>query len=96
MSHSPGPWSYSKAIPYRGFTAQVWDSNGQSLLVMDCITEQANEDAKLIAAAPDMLKALKEAESELFYQLTNKMPAQKAREFPAMIAIAEAIEKATK
>ena len=66
MSHTPGPWRYEtdeaslNAVVYgkgripgqhKQFVAQVWSGTDRTL-------EVAIENAKLIAAAPDLLAAL--------------------------------------
>jgi len=59
-------WQYS---PMKGtinncFAAQVWDSNGFSLATISSRygEEEATANAKLIAAAPELLEACIEAE----------------------------------
>ena len=51
-------------------------------------------NAKLIAAAPEILKALQELRSDLFYQLESKFGAEKASKYPSIIKCDEAIKKA--
>jgi len=58
MKYTPGPWSYSPAVPNRSFTAQVWDSTGQALATMDTVDDEATANARLIAAAPELLQAI--------------------------------------
>jgi hypothetical protein len=62
--HTPGPWSYGeqKGSPGHCTLAQVWDSYGNSLAVIEATDDEgeATANAKLIAAAPRMLKALRQ------------------------------------
>ncbi|RXZ42654.1 ead/Ea22-like family protein [Crenobacter cavernae] len=48
---TPGPWSSDKAIPARGFCAQVWDLHGRALVTHDSVSERASVDCAYIAAA---------------------------------------------
>lgn len=61
-SHTPGPWIVSRFSPLRrGWTAVHGDPEQDGwTLVAEAQTER---DARLIAAAPDMLAALEEVES---------------------------------
>lgn len=60
--HTPGPWSSSeqRGDPGHCFVAQVWDSNGNALASVRPTKDerQSTVDARLIAAAPEMLEAL--------------------------------------
>jgi hypothetical protein len=62
MSHTPGPWTYRpdgdflRAIVQRGN-----DGGGQ---VYGTSTERENADARLMAAAPDLLRALRSVLSD--------------------------------
>ncbi|QTH17156.1 hypothetical protein C4C32_18145 [Pseudomonas corrugata] len=59
--HTPGPW-FSRRIGGQGFPGQIgWaiDFNEDQEQVVDFVYEEA--DAKLIAAAPDLLDAAIEA-----------------------------------
>jgi len=59
--HTPGPWDYSdqKGSRKHCYLGQVWDSNGESLAVLDSTTDPAvaTANARLIAAAPELLSA---------------------------------------
>lgn len=61
--HTPGPWSHSEQQGHSRncFQAQVWDSSGVSLAVVDASNDAAiaTADAMLMASAPS-LKALVE------------------------------------
>src|SRR5690625_1957633 len=62
--HTPGPWTFSGQKGPVGICikAQVWDSEGYNLSVMKSTEdpEEATANARLVAAAPDMLEALNE------------------------------------
>lgn len=58
--HTPGPWSVSTSMP----TRVVVSSNGHTFPIANCSnsgwsTEIAEGNARLTAAAPDMLNALR-------------------------------------
>lgn len=56
MKHTRGPWSNGKDIP---ITAKSCDDAGFSLVYVNLDTrEEPNANARLIAAAPDLLKEL--------------------------------------
>ena len=58
MRHTLGPW---KAIT-KGMDAKVECPDGRSFLIGDIIYHEENKaNARLIAAAPELLEALKEA-----------------------------------
>ena len=56
---TPGPWSFSPAtgVEGHGMMAQVWGPDGRSLASIDRIDEHAAPNARLIAAAPELLTA---------------------------------------
>ncbi len=61
--HTPGPWSSSpqKGRPGNCFMAQVWDRDGKALATIESAMPSAvaTANARLIAAAPDLLRACK-------------------------------------
>jgi len=57
MTHTPGPWK-AKTIPGDYSKWEVRDSKGKSITGWGRVT-QTRDNARLIAAAPDMLAALK-------------------------------------
>ena len=59
MTHTPGPWK-AQRIPGDNSRWEVRDSNGKSITGWGCVS-QTRENARLIAAAPDMLAALEVA-----------------------------------
>lgn len=70
--HTPGPWSCSTSsdTDRHRFEAQVWDANGRALAFFDygrTIGEEADANARLIAAAPDLLESLQEALERLYF-----------------------------
>jgi hypothetical protein len=61
--HTPGPWTYDSGIippdgPGRYSTVSTYDGDTDIAEVNDLIA-QGSANAKLIAAAPDLLEALK-------------------------------------
>lgn len=56
--HTPGPWSYEVHELSEGYSAIVYDARGQRVGT-DHLSEA---DAALIAAAPDLLAAIKDAQ----------------------------------
>lgn len=62
--HTPGPWKAVKC----GVTNTIETNNGASLLaMMDHYTDEDEANAKLMAAAPEMLEALEELKATNSY-----------------------------
>lgn len=64
MSHTPGPWEVFKAGTFWGVDAGrksivVWGNADEDTGVQGTTVEQAQANAHLISAAPDMLETLK-------------------------------------
>ena len=79
MSHTPGPWSYTNE--------RVVGPAGNT--IADCRYKNGLLDARLIAAAPEMLEALKSA----YTVLTDDVP---GKQFDDTVeAVYAAIAKAT-
>jgi hypothetical protein len=58
MKHTPGPWAISKhATPEHSPQFGVYPEGGRDLAIVK--GDNAKADAKLIAAAPDLLDALR-------------------------------------
>ena len=75
------PWNESNGIP---LDRNMW---------IDCNSE---ENARLIAAAPDLLDALQRARSEIWSLLDSKgVHPKHARNWPEILAADSAIAKAT-
>ena len=95
-THTAGPWMYATGEDWDG--AHVTDKHGR--IVADCQgcdipgtcgevgTDEAEANARLIAAAPELLEALKVAESELRYHAAT-------RNSEALEIVRAAIQKAT-
>lgn len=58
--HTPGPWQAEQDdVPYDGgFETWVVNADGAGICMMDCPKDDMEVNARLIAAAPDLLKAL--------------------------------------
>ena len=64
--HTPGPWSADKATYHNGYVEHFVRRDGDAVAIASDITDpetrQPSEaNALLIAAAPDLLEALKDA-----------------------------------
>lgn len=88
--HTPGPW--------RELVTRIDDANGYQICHLDLHGKsEAERDAnrRLIAAAPDLLEALKEAEPMLdamLKNITRYLP--EYRNMPALAQARAAIKKA--
>lgn len=58
--HTPGPWRYIPAEPEFKFKPAVQRGNEGGFCVSGLSPEREAADARLIAAAPELLEALKE------------------------------------
>lgn len=59
--HTPGPWEISESPDFPGQQTIHAQGSDRILAVLDRTDEQDIANARLIAAAPDLLEALKEA-----------------------------------
>lgn len=104
MKHTPGPWRLEKGK----FDWQLYGNDGyniSSFNIYDAEIEDEPElekaNAQLIAAAPEMLEALKEARNAidmLFTKLVNETdatfyPSKSGKPWEAIVKINEAIKK---
>lgn len=68
MAHTPGPWAVGE---HRG----VWvgpvisAAGGKKGIAFVCLSSESDATARLIAAAPELLAALKEVAEECEYRL---------------------------
>lgn len=91
--HTPGPWRYVTETDFNGefFGCGVATSEGGPEFIWfdDCIDDETDiANARLIAAAPDMLRTLKSA--DFAFELAGYAPDSIAREsIRAVIAKAE-------
>lgn len=86
MSHSPAPWRFTPRTDYpNGHIEGIWDANGDQVVVTDSgYYPPTIDDARLIAAAPDLLQACRMALNDRMY-----------KEWPAIAeALMAAIKKA--
>lgn len=68
MKHTPGPWNLSGRTVYTLHRLAHMETNRWSAQVqgyVDCPAEEADANARLIAAAPELLEALCDAREEL-------------------------------
>jgi hypothetical protein len=65
-THTPSPWSFKTSNECRGIPCEweIEDQHGGVIAITNSGT--SNADARLIASAPDLLAALKDAEALLF------------------------------
>ena len=100
--HTPGPWRV-----FGRMTGKVISENGPGMVEI-CETgdfrdaelvpfnaERWNADARLIAAAPDMLEALRDVVSDLFLQIESRRGPKAASQYPSIVAARAAIARAT-
>lgn len=88
MSHTPAPWR----VGLNGIDGP----NGLPILDTTCsydIQMPSDEDMRLIAAAPDLLAALKDARRALYAEFFAVL-GERAAQYPVMIGIDTAIAKA--
>lgn len=89
--HTSGPWFVTETAPdrdidYSGETFVRWHANGMPLVTLgNYAPDERRANARLIAAAPDLLEALEE--------LLNALPS--ATTHPAIKAARAAIARAT-
>ena len=74
----------------------IIDENGYGIAQQYGITNSKNwdYDAKLIAAAPDLLEALESVVLDLFYQIEATHGEKTANKYPSITQAQEAIKKA--
>lgn len=85
--HTPGPWKFRAAKNYLLATIMA---NGKLLAIFS--NTISDEDGRLMAAAPDLLEALKEAQQNWHHMIGLSSPAEHHRLNDRMSA---AIAKAT-
>lgn len=64
--HTPGPWSADKATYHNGYVEHFVRRDGDAIAIVGDVTDPETRlpskvNARLIAAAPDLLEALKDA-----------------------------------
>jgi len=98
QTHTPGPWLTADAARHNGPTNAVETVDGE--LVAMCPAHNPNSDAnaRLVAAAPDMLEPLRKYAGQLMAKATMGVPishdwlANKSRAMYATIAKAKGDE----
>lgn len=88
--HTPGPWTASKSI--KGYWFFEHDQGGEQYTLFACADygTPSEADVRLIAAAPDMLEALK-----LLLIECEKIEAARCQSFSACDDARNAIARAT-
>ena len=90
-THTPGPWAARYHESTDSYTIHVAGRSWESYAVAevsDCVQDEAN--ARLIAAAPDLLAALERIEPIL-----SRMYGAQAADLPPVQIVRAAIAKAT-
>lgn len=93
MSHTPGPWGFEWSEANKSFEIAPLDKDSECDWAHEvCITADDSEaNARLIAAAPELLEALKTAE----IALVNCVPITPYHGDGPLVSIRAAIAKAT-
>ena len=93
--HTPGPWTYSKEQTTNGHAHMVRQSSGESVANVrshNRPTEEAQANARLIAAAPELLEALK---AVLHFDSDPSIPGEYKHDITIARKVRAAIAKAT-
>ena len=94
-AHTPGPWKYAHCPHERRY--EVWPGDGYILASVPTIARREKEseaNARLIAAAPEMLEALRYCDS-LFSEMDRHALITPAMEELVYGKVSSAIRKAT-
>ena len=91
--HTPGPWSYDDTGAIFGLEGKPIMTCGEYAIKFGAGTEEAFANARLIAAAPDLLEALRKISITSRYPMTEPENMDYAMECMREIA-REAISKA--
>lgn len=80
--HTPGPWAYGEEC---GLTREIWGDNGPELYAIAQTRHgdpgQCEANARLIAAAPELLEALiSMIEAPVYFSAVGAEKRKKARE----------------
>jgi len=98
--YTTGPWTYRLDVINKSFYIETEYMSHQNTFIGDIggglqTQEEIEANAQLVANAPDLLKALEECRADLFYQISSKHGAEKARQYPSIILAERVIKKAT-
>jgi hypothetical protein len=92
QTHTPGPWhlglSHGPLTLTDHHRIAMHGSGSAAVYSMGCSAEESEANARLIAAAPDMLEALRDAECELFYASTGSINPEAVRDALAKVRAA--------
>jgi len=90
---TPGPWDFSPQTGAEGhcYQAQVWGPDGDEVAAVTTTAPRFNAtaNARLMAAAPDLLEAAKKMRSRLKYADPYVVPDDAMEDLKAAIAKAE-------
>jgi hypothetical protein len=87
MARTPGPWRVSDKVYFDGRDDYLVVTSAARWVCSVMVNDQAEEDARLIAAAPELLEALSALLSQT---LSNQAPAGQLAVAKARAAIARA------
>ena len=93
--YTPGPWHVQELAE----TLWIWNADKSKIIAYKSIDTSEDKDIdltnmKIAAAAPELLDALIECQSDLFYQIASKHNPQKARQYPSIVKATKAIARA--
>lgn len=96
--HTPGPWVTDNSV-LRGSINRLDEPRRHIALTSDWEKEKGDREqneanARLIAAAPELLEALEDVMSDLFYQIASHHDERTARNYPSLVDARAAIAKA--
>jgi hypothetical protein len=94
MKHTPGPWEVGE---YIGTGQPIVTAEARDICAVEDYYKDGAANARLIAAAPDMLEALRDAESAMFHVIADEGfngPADHSAMVEALHRVREAMKKA--
>lgn len=97
--HTPGPWEASFSFPGRDGIGDVWQIDADSHAVCTtqfCYAPNTEANARLIAAAPDLLEAVQKLKMAFGDPMTRRaLGGHNEAQMTATLAAAAAIARAT-
>lgn len=89
--YTPGEWRFNEASGVEESYVSSIHGGFTHVIANDVHNE---DDARLISAAPNILEALEQVVSDLFYQISSHHDERTARDYPSLIIARAAIAKA--